>query len=143
MAGGDLAPFFEWSGYDCIFPEHARIFDRNGFPIVSTNAFVIEVENNFDEFAFTCRFLLDIVAKARVGIFFQKKPNSAHLDTMSAEFAKPWKSFGESYGDSYGTVWPANLWVVVLPDEYVDDAQFRGGALLARWDAEGGRFVAA
>lgn len=139
-SNGDKLPFFEHYRFDCCYFAEARIHDRCGFPIEWRNECLIEVENTFDEFVMTLRGLLDVVAEHRVAIFFEDRNKSASLDALSEIFRTPW----ESYVGLSPFVRDFHLAIVLFPNCYVDEGQFRRDSRYAEWraDTDKWRFVA-
>lgn len=109
----ELHPFFECYGIDCTFFARPRTAGPYGFPVVWENDWMIEVENNCNEFAYHLRVLLDITCNHRLGIFFVESPEST-MTRLASEFIEPWKSFAATRSESCDP----NLQVILFPTTY-------------------------
>ena len=129
----ELLPFFECYRLDCVYLS-PRSYDKNGFPNIWNNEWLIEVENDLTEFAMTMRGLLDIVGMNRLGIFFADTPD---LKVLTDEFRISW----DDYASHYGFAGDLNLQAIFFPESYSSWDTYAKASASYLWDASSRTFV--
>jgi len=120
---------YEWQGYDCMYFERPRETDKFGNPIEWETGWLIEVENDINEFSFTLRCMLDLLCRYRLGVFFASEFDVAGL---SDRFRGVWQMFLNRF--SFAKRF--NVAALILPEWYTDFEQYARGAALLSWNVE-------
>lgn len=130
--------WFEAMRYDCIFLPYRRVRLKNGsdYPLAWTYDWVIEVENNFKEFSFTLRGLLDINCRKRMGIFFSDidSENPEQLLTKRSFFKPVWELYKQAEFKEAPLQSSCSLYALIFPETFTTVSEYCGKAILIRWN---------
>ena len=131
---GEPLVWYESAGFDCMFIERRRKTDKFGYPKEWEVGWLIEVENEFNEFSFTLRTMLDFICEHRVAIFFA---SSFDIADLTGRFQETWRLFFQQY--SFAETF--HLAALVLPDHYTNFEQYRSAAQLLAWNSASEEFL--
>ncbi len=143
--------YYENLHFDCTFMnEYKKKSEKPGckyetkYPTIWSYDWIIEVENEFEEFTFTMRSLLDVVCNSRMGIFFndsisdEGKKNSV-WEEMNIRFKCAWEEFTKQFPafDKFDF----SLYALLFPNSFVDMKTFLEQAMLFQWDENCKTFI--
>jgi len=139
--------WFETMGFDCIYLADKRVRkSKSKYPIAWSYDWIIEVENEFEEFSFTLRGLLDINCNKRMAIFFSDdflNDDNGFLSQINIDFKPVWELYvSPRYTESILSHDPY-LHALVFPDTFTDLDHYLINAKLVKWDQAGGKFILA
>ncbi len=131
---------FEYMSYDCAYFPCYRLKRQNKkFPIAWSYDWIIEVENEFDEFAFTLRGLLDINCNNRMGIFFC---DNIDLNEIKDEFKIVWNIYKNDHRYRNAIVdTNLSLHALIFPDTFRNIDDYLKDVKLIKWDKNNSDFI--
>lgn len=145
----DSFVYFENMKVDCTYLAENRIRANTAtYPIAWSYDWLIEVENIFEEFAYTLRSLLDINCGKRMAIFFTdyiiESRSEAFLKEISARFYQAWQLFLSSKHTRQIAELDLCLYSLIFPETFNGDkgiAHYLKNTKLVKWDQKREAFV--
>ena len=135
--------WFENMKFDCTYLSNRRILATTEiYPIAWSYDWIIEVENEFEEFAFTLRTLLDVNCNKRMAFFFTDDvKNDDFVDKINEMFDPAWKLYSSSEYTNFIANTDLCLHALIFPDTFEDIKHYLDNTKLVKWDSTKEEFL--